>query len=139
MALLSANLILCESVEWENPPVGGGIPTAKRIMAAITVAPPSRVAHFFAITLLNSQPGDFLQHSLRIQITDRKSSVIAYAEPWIFQYGYLIDPYGPGGYILTTEFNIDLNPYPMPLGCLVSAFLDNENVARTPLILRRRG
>jgi hypothetical protein len=138
MALLSANLILCDTVLWETPPKGGKVPSVIRLMSSISVPPGNDLAHFFAVTFLSSQPGDFLRHELKIQVTDKSGkTVISQAADWDFVYGYILDPSDPGGFILTTEFNIDIRPYQLPLGCLVSACLDGQIVARTPLILRR--
>lgn len=97
----------------------------------------SNFAHFFAITRLASQPGDFLEHTLRIQVTGKSGDLISQADDYQFQYGYRIVASDPGGFVLTTEFNIDVRPLALPIGCLVNAFLDGQSVARTPLMLRR--
>jgi hypothetical protein len=107
------------------------------MMSAITVARGNSTARFFSVTFVSSQPGDFEQHQLRIQVTDRNLRLIAQANDWPFQFGYLLDPSGPGGFTLTTEFNIDVTPYQLPLHCLVSAFVDGQTVARAPIMLRR--
>jgi hypothetical protein len=137
MPLLSANIVLCESVLWETPALGGKVPTTVRIMGAITLAPGNFLAHFYAVTFLTSQPGDFVPHRLRIQVTDKTGVLIAQAAEVRFRFGYLLDPSGPGGYTLTTELTLDVTPYQLPLGCLVSAFLDDQTVARTPITLLR--
>lgn len=138
MALLSANIVLCETVLWEKPQIGGNTPSLIRVMSAVALPLGHNFAHFFSVTFLTCQPGEFSEHKLRIQITDKKANGIAYAPEWKFKYGYLLDPFGPGEFILTTEFNIDVQPYQLPLGCLVSAFLDDQIVARTPIMLRRK-
>jgi hypothetical protein len=139
MPLLSANIIVCENVLTENPDIGGPVPSAIRTISVIALPPGNNSAHFFALTFLSSQPGDFSPHTVQIQVTGKSGTFIAQAPPLTFRYGYLIDPSGPGGYILRTEFNVDVSAYNLPLGCLVSAFLDGSAVARTPLMLLRRG
>lgn len=133
MALLSANVIVCETVLFEKTDIESAI----RIMDTLTLAPGNNFAHFFVVTFLNSQPGDFLQHILKIQVTHQDGPLIAETAEYQFMYGYKIDLSGPGGFILTTEFNIDTAPLAMPAGCLINAFLDGQSVARTPLMLRR--
>src|SRR5579859_6260980 len=100
MALLSANIILCETVLSETPPKGGGtVPSFIRVMGAIAIAQGNSFVHFFSITLLSSQPGDFSEHILKIQVIDKDSLLIAHAPEMPFKYGYLVDPSGPGGFV----------------------------------------
>jgi hypothetical protein len=139
MALLSANMALCEAVIWEDPPAasgGGKIGTIVRALSVITLRN-TFSAHFFCVTGLASQPGDFNPHVLRIQITDKTGSVISQTEGYKFSYGYLIDSHAFGGFTLTTEFTIDVSQYQLPLGCVVTAHLDDVAIARTPLLIKR--
>ncbi|HEV8038874.1 MAG TPA: hypothetical protein VGP62_08430 [Bryobacteraceae bacterium] len=134
MALLSANVIVCEAVLFEKTDV----PTAVRIMTAIRLAGGTKSAHFFVVTFLNSQPGDFAKHVLKIQVLDKSGPFISQADDYPFVYGYKLDSSGPGGFTLTTEFNIDTTSMPSPAGWIIVAFLDGQAVARIPLMLLRR-
>ncbi len=133
MPLLSANIIICETVLFEKTEV----PSAIRIMNSLALAEGTDAARFFVITFLACEPGDFSRHVLKIAVTQQHGAVIAETADYPFQYGYRIRPSDPGGFILTTEFNIDGKPLGLPLGCLVSAYLDGEAVARATLTLRR--
>jgi hypothetical protein len=64
--------------------------------------------------------------------------VVADAPENKFVYGYLVDPSGPGGYALTTQFI--LNPQVMgSLGLyFIQALLDGELLTQTPLMLKWR-
>ena len=138
MTPLSANLVLCETVLWETAKGGGQLASAIRVMGAIDLAPTATSAHFYAVTFLTCQPGDFAQHGLTVKATDKTGmTVIQAATEWKFNFGYILDPSGPGSFILATEFNINVTSHQLPLGCLVSAFMDNQLVARAPLMLRR--
>jgi hypothetical protein len=135
MPLLSANILVCELVLWEKTDV----PTIVRAMSVIGLSPTRQFAHFFSVTTVNCHPGDFLTHALRVGVSDRTGAFIAQAPPYNFVYGYKVDPAGVGGFVLTSEFNLDVSQISLPTSCLVSAFLDSEPnpVAKTPLILRR--
>ncbi|MGA3203423.1 MAG: hypothetical protein ABSF12_13140 [Bryobacteraceae bacterium] len=136
MALLSANMAVCETVLWEKK---SDVPTLVRAMTALNLGSGNNLARFFVVTGVYSQPGDYLQHTLRVTATDQAGNSIAHAAPYNFAYGYELDPNGPGGFILTTSFDLDVSQLRLPLHCLISAFLDNEPrpVASTPLMLRR--
>src|ERR1700722_1329953 len=122
MALLSANIAICETVIWET----NNVPTLVRVLTILALGPGTTFARFSAVTGLNSQPGDYDQHTLQVMITDRAGNRIDDAKPYNFVYGYKIDPAGPGGFILTTAFNLNISQMQLPLHCLVSAFLDNQ-------------
>lgn len=135
MALLSANIAVCETILWEK----NDVPTLVRAMSIIRLSPTGQFAHFFAVTALHCQPGDSLPHSLRVGVSGQGGISIAQTPPYSFTYGYKIDPTGFGGFILTSEFNLDVNQITLPTNCLVCAFLDNEPnpVAQIPLMLSR--
>jgi len=55
-----------------------------------------------------------------------------------FVYGYAVDPSGPGGYMLTTEFTLDPKPLQIPGLYFIQAILDGELATQTPLTLLRK-
>jgi hypothetical protein len=128
-------MLLCELVLWEK----SDIPTIVRSLSTIGLSPTRNLAHFFSVTTLHSQSGDSQFHSLHVCVSDQQGHIIARTAPYGFQYGYKLDPSGPGGFILTSEFNLDVTQMRLPLYCLVSAFLDDigDPVAKVPLLLRR--
>ena len=134
MALLSANILLCEFVLWER----NDIPTMVRTMSTIALSPTRQSAHFFAVTTVHCQPGDFGFHSLLVGVSEG-GNFISRTPPHSFQYGYKIDPSGAGGFILTSEFNLDVSQLRLPMNDFVCAYLDTlpEPVAKTPLMIRR--
>lgn len=134
MALLSANVIACETVLFEK----NDVPSAVRIMSVLTLPPGRTDAHFFSVTFLHCQPGDHIPHKLRIHVARSDGSLVADAPEHPFLYGYRVDPRGPGAYILTTEFNIDVTRLAMPCDCLIIASLDGNAVARAPVMLRQQ-
>jgi hypothetical protein len=138
MALLSANIIICENVLTEIPPFGGPVLTPIRVMGAITLPPGNNSPHFIVLTFLTSQPGDSSLHTVQVKITDKNGALISEAAPVPFQFGYLLDLHGPGGYNLKSEFTLNVTTWQFPVGCLVSALVDNAMAASTPLMLRRR-
>jgi hypothetical protein len=108
-------------------------------MDVLTIGRVSPAAQFFVLTYLHSNPGDFLPHTLKVQMVGRNGEnwvVAADAPEEKFVYGYKVDASGPGGYMLTTEFV--LNPQVMgPLGLyFIQAVLDGDLVAQTPLTLK---
>jgi hypothetical protein len=111
-------------------------------MSVITVNPEATTIHFTVVTALNSHPGDHEKHLLLIQITDWKNNIVAQAEPYEFEHGYIIDPTGPGGFIMTTQVVLEIAKMPSVLPCqlLIQAFVDRipDNVSSTPLLVRRR-
>lgn len=132
MSLLSANVIICETVLTEKTEVMSAI----RIMNVLTIRG-NNFARFNTLTFLTSHPGDFAAHSLKVQMFSHDEKIVADAPVHPFVYGYNIDPSGAGAYTLTTEFNLDL----MPLGSLgqyaIWVFLDGVKVTGTTLLLRR--
>jgi hypothetical protein len=136
---VSVSLLVCDAVLTE---ADGGF-SAIRIKDVLHCARASPAARFFVITYLHSVPGDILQHVLEVRMTSREANgspyVVAHAPEQRFIYGYRVDSEAPGGFVLTTEFNLDL----MRMGNLgtyfIQAFLDGEIVAQTPLTLRWLG
>ena len=76
----------------------------------------SPAIRFFVLTYLHCTPGDFSSHILKVQMVGRGDdwAVVAEAKEESFVYGYAIDPSGPGGYMLTTEFTLDPKPLQIP-------------------------
>ena len=89
------------------------------------------------ITRLSCEPGDLTQHTLKIQLKNAAGPIVAEAPDHQFQYGYKIDSSGPGGFVLTTEFDVDTQPIGLPIRGLVLAFLDGAAIASSPLTLLR--
>jgi hypothetical protein len=132
--LLSANIVLCETVINENT----GTQTIVRQFSHINLAPDSESAHFFALTILASQPGDQSPHALQMRMVDRQGRAVIVVPDFPFVYAFKTDPTGPGGFSLKTEFTVDLTKL-VSLGTfLVQAWLDGVWVAQTPITLRRR-
>jgi len=52
-----------------------------------------------------------------------------------FVYGYKVDPSGPGGFMLTTEFTLDPKPLQIPALYFIQALLDGELAVQTPFTL----
>src|SRR2546428_8064624 len=108
IGLIDANLILCESVLTE---ITGAI-SAVRIMDALKLNPHSTFARFFILTYLHSHVLDFAPHVLKVRMvgTDGRGNWISVADApeHRFIYGYKISRSAPGGFLLTTEFNLDL-------------------------------
>jgi hypothetical protein len=137
-APLSVSLIICESVLSETK---GGV-SAIRILDVLTVTPQSSVARFFVLTYLHSRPFDLTQHTAKVQLVAFRENGwtrVADAPEYKFAYGYRMDPNGPGAFLLTTEFNLNLLTVG-PLGVFyVQLILDGELAAQTPITLLRRG
>jgi hypothetical protein len=137
MALLSANIVVSESLLWEDSLQLG---TLVRVITAINVGASSKSVRFWVLTSLSSEPGGLEEeHILTIAVADRNGKTIAHTEPTTFHYGAKLDPNGPGGFMLRTEIILDLEPIELPIHLQVAAFLDLEKspVCRTPLMLRR--
>lgn len=132
--LLSANLIVCDMALIEKETT-----SAIRIIDTLTIPAAASTARFFTVVSLFSSPGDFIQHSVVIQMVDpdRAFSIVAAANPHNFAYGHRINFNGPGGLVLTTEFNLDLSKLAGFGLFYIQAVLDGEIVATVPLTLRR--
>jgi hypothetical protein len=133
---LAVNMVICETVLTEKDT---DIVSMIRTMNCLTIVPnTNNSAHFFVVTSVASQPGDFLRQVMKVQMCTRDAKLVAEAPEYPFIYGYKIDPMGPGGFTLATEFTLDLSPLE-PLGLyLLCAFVDGEIEAKTALA-RRRG
>src|ERR1700686_1868519 len=104
----SVSLIVCESVLHEEKT---GAVSAIRIMDILMIGSLSAVARFFVLSYVHSRPLDFEQHIAKVQLTglrDGKWVSVADAPPHPFVYSSRMDPSGPGGFMLTTEFNLNL-------------------------------
>ncbi len=130
--LIHASLIVCESVLTEKTDLVSAI----RIMDSLTIGSIG-LAHFFALTRLHSTlPPDLSPHVLAVRAVGPNGEVVASGEPYPFVYGYAAGPSAPGGFMLTTEFNLDASA---PLGTYdIQAWLDLVLVARASLTLRRQ-
>jgi hypothetical protein len=134
---ISAAILVCETVLAEK--TGG--PSAIRIMDALWVGEFSPAIRFFVLTSLHCAPGDFNSHTLKVQMVGRAGedwAVVSHAKEEPFVYGYAIDPSGPGGYMLTTEFTLDPKPIQIPGPYFIQAILDGELAAQTPFTLFRK-
>jgi hypothetical protein len=130
----SVSLIVCESVLNENT----GATSAIRIMDVLTIGRLSRAARFFVITYLHSRVGDFGQHVAKVQLAGLRGGQwvsVADAPPHSFVYSYRMDPTGPGAFMLTTEFNLDLTTFGDLGSFWVQLSVDGEYVEQTPLTL----
>ena len=133
MSLLSANVIICETVLTEKTEVISAV----RIMNVLRISGGLNFAKFSSVTFLASEPGDTSPHKIKVQMISSSGDFVAEApERWFF-YGYNVDPSGPGGYTLTTEFNLDLSPLGTLGSYAVWVFLDDVRVCGAPLIMRR--
>jgi hypothetical protein len=131
---ISAAVLVCETVLAEK--TGG--PSAIRIMDALWIGQFSPAIRFFVLTYLHCTPGDFSSHTLKVQMVGRGGddwAVVAEAKEESFVYGYAIDPSGPGGYMLTTEFTLDPKPLQIPALYFIQALLDGELAVQTPFTL----
>jgi hypothetical protein len=134
---ISAAVLVCETVLAEK--TGG--PSAIRIMDSLWIGQFAPVIRFFVLTYLHCHPGDFNSHILKVQMVGRASgdwAVVSEAQAESFVYGYQIDPSGPGGYMLTTEFTLDPKPLQIPGLYFIQAILDGELATQTPFTLLRK-
>jgi hypothetical protein len=132
MSLLSANVIVCETVITEKSDVMSAI----RIMNVLTIKT-GNFARFNSVAFLISQPRDFERHNLKVQMVTMDGELVASAPDHLFVYGHKVDPDGVGAYTLTTEFNLDLEPLGKLGRYAIWVFLDGKNVTGTTLVLRR--
>ena len=103
---LSANIIACETVLSERTE----IVSAVRILNVLAIGAGNNFARFSTLTFVTSQPGDLGQHNLQVRMQTMHGELVAQAPGYPFVYGYKIDLTGPGAFMLTTNFNIDLTP-----------------------------
>lgn len=135
----SVTLLICESVLNETT---GSVSTI-RIMDILTVGPLSIAARFFVLSYLHARTVDFAHHTAHVKMLGFRNggwAVVAEAPPHTFVYSYRALPpgVGPGAFMLTTEFNLNL----ATLGELgtfwVQLSIDGEVEEQTPITLQRR-
>lgn len=131
--LISANVVLCETVLIEKNDVASAI----RIINVITVAPGSHLASFKAHTILNCDTFDFSQHVVQLQVFRRDGAIVGSAPPYNFIFANRVDTTGPGAFNLTTEFTIDMTRLPRFDYYFVAVFVDGNRIGGTPLMLRK--
>jgi hypothetical protein len=133
----SVSLIICESVLSEKT---GGV-SAIRIMDVLSIGPQSLAARFFVISYLHSSSMDFQQHFAKVHLVALRNGQwvsVAEAPDHGFIYSYRLDPTGPGAFLLTTEFNLDLTDIGELGTFWVQLMIDGQLVAQTPIMLRRK-
>lgn len=133
----SVSLIVCESVLNEKTESVSAI----RIMDVLAVGPLSTSARFFVVTYLHSRPLDFGQHVAKVQLTglrDGQWISVAEAPAHDFAYSYRTVASGPGAFMLSTEFNLDLTTLGELGTFWVQLSVDGEQVEQTPLTLLRK-
>jgi hypothetical protein len=121
----SVSLIVCETVLDEK----SGITSAIRIMDVLYIGRRAALARFFVIAYLHSRAGDLGNHTGTVQMSGKREgrwTIVADVPPYPFNYSYRLDPGGPGGFMLTTEFNLDLTTFG-ELGTFGSSFWLMEN------------
>lgn len=135
MALLSANIIVCQSILRD---VKTEIITAHNVLDTVTTDPGQSRVHFYTLTLVYGYADDTVGHTLSIRIAKPNGELVTIAQDHSFNYTRKINRLAPGGLHLFTEFVIDLAPLePLETFYVVWAFLDSDAVAKTPLMLRR--
>jgi hypothetical protein len=107
------------------------------MLSVLTVPKGNTHAHFFALTQLFSEPGDYSTHTISVRLMAYDGRYVGSAPDVVFSYGYRIDPLGPGGYSLKTEFNVELSTLPYFGWFLIWAYVDGQPVAKIPIMLRR--
>jgi hypothetical protein len=114
---------------WEK---GTNLPTAVRVLNAVQV----RVlpVHFFALTSLHKIGLDFFPHELQVAVLDPHHNRVAEAPISRFVYGYNISKEAPGGYVLGTQFELQISEFGV---FWVQAFLDKELAIQVPILLLR--
>lgn len=128
----TANIVLCEQVQ-----TVAGFPTAVRLFNVVTLSRQKPRFSFYALVALTSGAGDKdnLQHHLHTQLLRQDGHVAAYTAPVAFNYGYNLDPAGPGAFYLTLTFDLDVSRYE-PGTYAVTAYLDSVEVASAAFMLR---
>lgn len=133
----SVSLIVCETVLNEKSESVSAI----RITDVLLIGSLSNSARFFAITYLHSRPFDFGQHLATVQLLGLRNGEwisVADAPPRAFVYSYRMVASGPGAFMLTTEFNLDLTTLGELGTFWVQLSVDGEAVEQTPITLLRR-
>jgi hypothetical protein len=132
---LAVNVVVCQEVLTEAT----NLISAIRIFDTLTIAIGNDFAHFYVLTTAFSNPGDLDPHTLKVTMNRWSGEHVASAPEYGFTYGYNLDSASPGGFRLTTEFNVDLRPLGGVLGSfMIWIFLDGAQVAKAPITLRRR-
>ena len=119
---LSANVIVCQQVLTEKTELLSAI----RIVDTLQISPGYDYAHFSVVTIVVSNPGDIWPHVLKVVMTTWDGREVASAADYKFSYGYKADPTGPGGFRLTTQFDVDLRQLDTLGQFLIRVFLDGE-------------
>jgi hypothetical protein len=135
----SVSLLICESVLNEKTESVSAI----RIMDILTVGALSPVARFFVLSYLHSRTVDFAQHAAKIQMLGIRNGgwvVVAEAPPHVFVYSYGTLPpgVGPGAFMLTTEFNLNLTTFGELGTFWIQLSIDGEVEEQTPITLLRK-
>ncbi len=133
---LAASLILCETVLEEK----SGLQSAIRMLTHLALSAGNNLANFNSLTIITGHPGDTDTHSLQVRMVGEGSNgwyEVASAPVRSFSYGFKIDPNGPGGYNLTTNFSVDVTKLDLASTFFVQAWLDGAHVAQAPITLRR--
>lgn len=107
--IISACALICEAVLVEK----SGLQSAMRIMDTLLIAPGATTAQFTVWTTIRSGPMDITPHVLQVFMRkgSLQGSVVARAEAYTFRYGYGAGGFNladPGGFSLTTNFNVTL-------------------------------
>jgi hypothetical protein len=127
----TANVFICEDVVKD-----GSFLNAIHVFNVITIEKLKQPRFKFkTLAYLTSQPGDTAPHSLAVQMERYDGYIAAYTTPTQFVFGYAIDPSGPGGYFMTTNFEIDAALY-VPGNYAIVVYVDRQAVASAPLRLR---
>ena len=135
----SVGLLICESVLNENT----GAVSAIRIMDILTVGAFSPAARFVVLSYLHARTVDFAQHTAKVQMLGIRNgswAIVAEAPPHVFVYSYGTLPpgIGPGAFMLTTEFNLNLTTFGELGTFWVQLSIDGELEEQTPITLLRK-
>jgi hypothetical protein len=129
--------VICEAVLCEK---NSEVLTAVRIMDTLTLPPALRLAHFFVLTFFHAPEFEIATHVAKVQMLGMRSEqwvTVAQAPDQKFVYGRRFDPTSPGGFSLTTEFNVDFIQLDALGTHYIQVMLDGVLVAQMPLTLRR--
>ena len=132
--LLSANLIICESILTEST----GAKTAVRIVNFFAIPYAGNpLVRFFALSLLTCKGPDASLQVAKVEMVEITSGVIvAEAPEFQFLYGF-VDGVEQGAFSLSTEFNVDTSKVRVPAPYQIRLKLNGVVVAQTLLMLRR--